>query len=120
MSTLEIFLSSTKELMSGTTKYKNGEVTKSEFNNSIMLNLAFLLDTLNKQQIKFSSQEKEEEKYSDKEEQSLLYKLSIMMDPHRSPLSIGPKLIPLNYVINSQKAGTIIVMFLLMIYYTLV
>jgi hypothetical protein len=61
MATLEIFLSSTKELMSGTTKYKNGEVTKSAFNNSMMLNLAFLLDTLNKQPIELPSQEEEEE-----------------------------------------------------------
>ena len=61
MATLEIFLSSTKELMLGTTKYKNGEVTKSAFNNSMMLNLAFLLDTLNKQPIKLPSDQEEEQ-----------------------------------------------------------
>ena len=61
MATLEIFLSSTKELMSGTTKYKNGEVTKSVFNNSMMLNLAFLLDTLNRQPIELPSEQEEEQ-----------------------------------------------------------
>ena len=47
--------------MSGTTKYKNGEVTKSAFNNSMMLNLAFLLDTLNKQPIELPSGQEEEQ-----------------------------------------------------------
>lgn len=51
------------------------------------------------------------------EDQGLLYNLCIMLDPHRSQLAVGPKLIPLNYIVNAQKAGTIIVMYLLMIYY---
>ena len=52
-----------------------------------------------------------------KEENSLLYKLCLSMDPHRSFLAVGPKIIPLNYIINTQKAGTIFVMFTLMLYF---
>ena len=54
-----------------------------------------------------------------KEENSLLYKICLSMEPHRSFLAVGPKVIPLNYIINTQKAGTIIVMFILMLYYKL-
>lgn len=52
-----------------------------------------------------------------KEENSLLYKICLSLEPHRSFLAVGPKVIPLNYIINTQKAGTIIVMFILMLYY---
>ena len=51
------------------------------------------------------------------EKNSLLYQACLTLDPQRSIIAVGPKVIPLNYVINTQKAGTIVVMFLLMVYY---
>ena len=91
MATLEIFLSSTKELMSGTTKYKNGEVTKSAFNNAMMLNLAFLLDTLNKQLIEFPSDQEEEQSNieGDKEKE-------LISNPPNEETNIEDKHIPKN------------------------
>lgn len=44
-------------------------------------------------------------------------KLAKLMDPIKGPLSVGPQLIPLNWIINTQKAGTIVVMYILMCYY---
>lgn len=38
-------------------------------------------------------------------------------DPERSILSVGPKTIQMNYVINTQKGGTLFFMFFLMWYY---
>ena len=49
-------------------------------------------------------------------ENSFLYKIALIADPNHSFISFGPKLIPLNLLINIQKAGTIFVMFLLMVY----
>ena len=49
-------------------------------------------------------------------ENSLLYKIAIIADPNKSFISFGPKLIPLNLLINIQKAGTIVIMFLMMLY----
>ena len=46
----------------------------------------------------------------------LIY-LCNFIDPVNSPLSFGPKLVKFNWIINTQKTGTIIVMFLLMYYY---
>lgn len=44
-------------------------------------------------------------------------KIAQIADPDHSFISIGPKLIPLNILVNIQKAGTIIVMFSLMCYF---
>lgn len=43
--------------------------------------------------------------------------LGNLIHPVHSPLSIGPKILPFNYIINAQKTGTIIIMYILMIYY---
>ena len=46
----------------------------------------------------------------------LIY-LCNFIDPVNSPLSFGPKLIKFNWIINTQKTGTIILMSFLMYYY---
>ena len=46
----------------------------------------------------------------------LIY-LCNLIDPVNTPLSFGPKLIKFNWIINAQKTGTIIIMYLLMFYY---
>jgi hypothetical protein len=48
---------------------------------------------------------------------SLIKKYADLFDPQESFLSVGPKLVPLNYLINVQKGGTIFLMFFLMCYY---
>jgi hypothetical protein len=40
-----------------------------------------------------------------------------IVDPDKSFISFGPKLVQANHVVNSQKGGTLIAMFLLMCYY---
>lgn len=52
-----------------------------------------------------------------KNKTDIFYKIAIMTDPIKSPLAIGTPIIPLNYIINIQKAGTIIIMYILMLYY---
>lgn len=39
------------------------------------------------------------------------------LNPEKSILSIGPKFIPMNWIINAQKGGTIFMMYFLMWYY---
>jgi protein-S-isoprenylcysteine O-methyltransferase Ste14 len=51
-----------------------------------------------------------------KENKFLIY-LCNFIDPVNSPLSCGPKFIKFNWIINTQKTGTIILMSLLMYYY---
>jgi hypothetical protein len=48
---------------------------------------------------------------------SLLKKYADLFDPQESFLAVGPKFVPLNYLINLQKGGTIFFMFFLMCYY---
>ena len=60
-----------------------------------------------------TNQNKDEEL---KGNQFLIY-LCNFMDPINTPLSFGPKLIKFNWIINTQKTGTIIIMSLLMYYY---
>ena len=48
---------------------------------------------------------------------SILRAYSEILDPQNSFLSHGPKIAPLNIFINFQKAGTLLFMLLLMIYY---
>lgn len=43
--------------------------------------------------------------------------LGTLIHPVHTPLSFGPKILPFNYIINAQKTGTILVMYLLMLYY---
>ena len=52
-----------------------------------------------------------------KNKTDIFYKIAIMTDPIKSPLAIGTPIIPLNYIINIQKAGTIIIMYILMLYF---
>ncbi len=52
-----------------------------------------------------------------KNENDFLYKIALLTDPIKSPFAIGKPIIPLNYIINIQKAGTIIIMYILMLYY---
>lgn len=48
---------------------------------------------------------------------TLLNKYANLFDPQLSILGGGPKLIPLNYIINFQKGGTLIFMYTLMCYF---
>ena len=48
---------------------------------------------------------------------AILTFLGNLINPVDTPLAIGPKIIPFNYVINAQKTGTIVIMFLLMVCY---
>lgn len=48
---------------------------------------------------------------------SPLIKFAKFWDPVMGPLSVGPRFIPFNWVINSHKLSTIIVMYSLMYYY---
>lgn len=47
MSTWEIYLETTKSLMKESTDFKNGKITKDNFNKSMIINVAYLLDVLN-------------------------------------------------------------------------
>ena len=46
-----------------------------------------------------------------------LYKIALITSPSDNPFNIGPKFIPVHIIVNFQKASTIIIMYLLMIYF---
>ncbi len=48
---------------------------------------------------------------------SIIKKYAEIFDPQYTFLSVGPKILPLNYLINIQKGGTLFFMFFLMCYY---
>ena len=47
MSTWEIYLETTKSLMKESIEFKNGKITKDNFNKSMIINVAYLLDIIN-------------------------------------------------------------------------
>lgn len=51
MSTWQIYLSTTETLMNETTNFKNGVISQETYNQKMLLNLSYLLHTLNKQPI---------------------------------------------------------------------
>lgn len=49
---------------------------------------------------------------------NIIYKLFIeISDPSKTIVSFGPSIMKLNYIVNTQKAGTIIFLYVLMIYF---
>ena len=48
---------------------------------------------------------------------SLIRKYAELLDPQVSILNFGPRLVPLNYIVNLQKGGTLFFMFFLMNYF---
>jgi len=60
---------------------------------------------------------KKEDLKNNNNENDIFYKFALLTDPVLSPFAIGTPFIPLNYIINFQKAGTIIIMYILMLYF---
>ena len=50
-------------------------------------------------------------------ENYLLYQIALITSPSDNPFNIGPKIIPVHIIVNLQKASTILIMYLLMIYF---
>ena len=50
-------------------------------------------------------------------DRDLLYKIALVTSPSDNPFNIGPKIFPVHYIVNLQKSSTIIIMYLLMIYF---
>ena len=48
---------------------------------------------------------------------NLLYKIALITSPSDNPFNFGPKIFPVHIIVNIQKSSTIIVMYLLMIYF---
>ena len=77
---------------------------------------------MNKEKLSEEINERKKEEVTDTKSEELqgnkfLIYLCNFIDPVNSPLSFGPKLVKFNWIINTQKTGTIFVMFLLMYYY---
>ena len=47
----------------------------------------------------------------------LLYKIALITSPSDNPFNFGPKIFPVHIIVNLQKSLTIIIMYLLMIYF---
>jgi protein-S-isoprenylcysteine O-methyltransferase Ste14 len=52
-----------------------------------------------------------------KDGNNLLYKIALVTSPSDNPFNIGPKIFPVHIIVNLQKGSTIIMMYLLMIYF---
>ena len=50
-------------------------------------------------------------------ENSLLTRLALITSPLENPFNFGPKIFPVHIIVNLQKGSTIIIMFLLMLYF---
>ncbi len=50
-------------------------------------------------------------------DKNLLYKIALITCPSNNPFNIGPKIFPVHFIVNLQKSSTIIIMYLLMIYF---
>ena len=75
---------------------------------------------MNKNEIKTKDEDFHKKKINNNEGikgNNFIIFLSTLLDPINTPLAFGPKIVKFNWIINAQKTGTIIVMFLLMIYY---
>ena len=51
------------------------------------------------------------------EDKNLLYKIALITSPSDNPFNIGPKIFPVHIIVNCQKSSTILIMYLLMIYF---
>ena len=75
---------------------------------------------MNKNEIKTKDEDFHKKKINNNEGikgNNFIIFLSTLLDPINTPLAFGPKIVKFNWIINAQKTGTIVVMFLLMIYY---
>ena len=50
-------------------------------------------------------------------DKNLFYKIALITSPSDNPFNIGPKIFPVHIIVNLQKSSTIIIMYLLMIYF---
>ena len=48
---------------------------------------------------------------------SLLTRIALITSPSENPFNLGPKIFPVHIIVNLQKGSTIIIMFLLMLYF---
>ena len=52
-----------------------------------------------------------------KEDNNLLYKIALVTSPSDNPFNVGPKIFPVHIIVNIQKSSTILIMYLLMVYF---
>ena len=49
--------------------------------------------------------------------QSILTQIALITSPSENPFNLGPKIFPVHIIVNFQKGSTIIIMYLLMLYF---